>query len=685
MKRFLLEVGTEEIPSRMLSDALEQLRDRMATWLVDRAVDPAFPDSDTELEVTGTPRRLVIDATLPEQQEDRRERVKGPPVDVAYEDGEPTEALEGFCRQHGAEPGDVSREQLDGGEYVILEQDRPGKSVETLLVQDVSDRVMSMSWPKSMRWEPSGARFIRPIRWVVAFWGEQPLSLEVGPVEAGCTSRGLRFTERARFEVESPEDYFQRLEESGVEVRPERRSECIRKGVRRRAEEVDGQPQRLEELLGQLTHLVEQPTVFRGEFDEDFLQLPDAVLEETMVTHQKYLPVGTKDSGELLPYFIGVRNGGSDGLETVRAGNERVLRARLNDAEFFWEKDLETSFESWREQLDGVVFQNELGSLKDKTERIASLLQDRDASEALVHVARHSKNDLVSEMVNEFPGLQGTMGKLYARAAGWSPEDARVIEDYYRPADRADRPPETTAGRRLGVIDRVDTLVGFFALGHRPTGGSDPYGLRRDALGVLRILLGNDPEWDLRALIDDVVAVYRGGDLEITETILEDLGEFFRDRLYHWFDEEIDAPDRLLQAVLPGFWFRPPEARRRVKWLLGWRGQPAFERVVTAAQRVSNIAPEERMGSPDPDRFQHEATEDLWRAYGEQKEAVDRALEAGETDRLLEALAELKPSIDRLFDEVMVMTEDDEQRNNRLKLVQRLRDLYERVADFTVL
>ncbi len=685
MKRFLLEVGTEEIPSRMVPDALESLEDRWSRWLIERDVDPDFPDSDTELEVMGTPRRLVVDARLPEHQDDRREVLRGPPVEVAYEDGEPTEALRGFCRQHDADPGEVDRETMDGGNYVVLQRHRSGDPVEELLAEEAGTVVMDLPWPKSMRWEASGARFIRPIRWVLALWGDEPLDLRVGPVESGGTTRGRRFTGQEQRTVEDPEDYFRVLEEGGVEPRPARRAEQIREGARRLASEVEGRPLRLEELLGPLTHLVEQPTVFRGSFDPDFLSIPDAVLEETMVSHQKYLPVAGEDSGELEPFFIGVRNGGPDGLDTVREGNERVLRARLNDAEFFWEKDLESDFEAWREELDGVVYQSELGSLRDKTERVAGLLDGRGAGESLVKIARHAKNDLVSEMVGEFPDLQGTMGKLYARESGWSEEDARVIEDYYRPADRSDRLPGTPGGRRLGVMDRMDTLVGFFAVGHEPSGDSDPYGLRRDALGVLRILLEGDPAWDVEALIDETVSLFRGRDRSVPEGSMETLEGFFRDRLYHWLERETDAPDRFLRAVLPGFWSRPPEALRRVRWLMRWRDEPAFERLVTAAQRVSNIAPDEVTEAPDPDRFEREASRALWEVYGERHGALEAALEDGDADRLLERLSDLKDPIDRFFDDVMVMAEDEDKRLNRLKLVSQFRDLFARVADFTVL
>jgi glycyl-tRNA synthetase beta chain len=448
-----------------------------------------------------------------------------------------------------------------------------------------------------------------------------------------------------------------------------------------------------------VTHLVEAPTPFRGTFDDEFLEVPDAVLIESMQDHQWYFPVADDDG--LLPYFIGVRNGGDDHLETVREGNEKVLRARLNDAKFFYENDLETEYEDYREQLKGVVFQEELGSLYDKTERMAGILSEFDqVPESLPHIARHCKNDLVTDMVEEFPKLQGTMGKIYATESGWGSGDADIIESHYKPEDRADEIPDEPSAQMLALLDRIDTLVGFFALGERPSGSSDPYGLRRDALGVIRLILsGSLPEEfnDIGQLIDAVKEGYDGTSIQVDESINDDLEEFFRERLVNFAESSSDhfegagsAPffHQALEASVSRFWNDPNRVKQRYRWITrewGLSDPQSLVSLLEAYQRIDNILASESVpdGTPSPDRFEHDVEEELWNAVRTLDDTLDEALESSDEDRVFEGLTEIVSVINDFFETVLVNVDDPDVQSNRLCLLNNIRRTFDRVADFS--
>ncbi|MFB6345260.1 MAG: glycine--tRNA ligase subunit beta [bacterium] len=692
-KQVLVELGVEEIPARMMEDALGELEERAQKWQEDNRLP------DGSLEVYGTPRRLVVSGELPANQETRKAKEKGPPVDVAYSDGDPTQALEGFCKQHDVDPSETTTETMDGGEYVVLETVSEGQPLEDALEQTFGDVFMAMDWPKSMRWDATGTEFIRPIRWVLAFCDDSALDLTVGPVESGTTTRGLRFTDNERININGVDHYWDQLEEeTDIVLDQNRRRDLIREKAEQFASVRNGEPVYDEDLLDEVTHLVEAPTPFVGEFEERFLDVPDAVLIESMQSHQWYFPI--EDDEGLLPCFIGVRNGGEEHLETVVEGNEKVLRARLNDAEFFYNKDLETDYESYRSKLDGVVFQEELGSLFDKTERVSDLvdqLYEGERKEELLKAARHCKNDLVTDMVEEFPKLQGTMGKVYARESGWETDAASLIEEHYKPKGRSDAlpgqatvdDPDEPADERaivLALTDRLDTLVGFFGLGKRATGSSDPFGLRRDALGVLRLLLADQLDretFDLRRLIDLTTENYAQDGFDIDDPHREDLGEFFEDRLFNYFSSSY--PHDLLSATVPLFWNRPLTVRDRLEWLDEWQGTGQFDDVLTAYERPSNIlAGEDVTGEPDADLFRDDSEKILHEAVSNAMDKLDESLSSGNSEAVLSTLAGLRMPVDDFFESVMVMADDESLKKNRLRLLEKLKTLFERVADFSV-
>jgi len=686
MKSLLVEIGSEEIPARMVAGAVDQLENKISDWIVQNKIDTDFPGGEGELEITATPRRLVVEGSLPGKEADKTAELKGPPAHVAYDDDrEPTGALEGFCRQNELAVSDVEISEIDGGQYVTAEKIIEGRPLVEAIRQDWPEIILSLRWPKQMRWEESKTRFIRPIRWLLALADGEPFDLRVGPVSSAGQSRGLRFGENERFKVHSIENYRKKIEEDKIILNLEDRKNQIKQRAESEAESLSGRIIFPPGLLMEVTNLVEAPVVFSGEFSEDFLKLPDPVLIETMVAHQKYFPVANSEDGSLLPCFIGVRNGGgTEGLETVKKGNERVIRARLNDAVFFYNKDLKREFESYRRELQGVIFQEKLGSLYDKTERLAGLAKKITAiPDSLAEIARHCKNDQVTEIVAEFPSLQGTMGKIYARQSGWSEEEARVIEEHYHPQDRDDELPSSPAGCWLSLLDRIDTLVGFFNLGSRPTGSADPYGLRRDALSLLRIILGAEFEVDLEKLLRQAAGCYETMQIEVSDEVLEDLHNFLIDRFYHWFRREEEWSENQVRAVLDKFWNRPLKMRTRLKWLAGWQNSDRFNDIIEAARRIYNIAGESGEDKIKPDLFENDIEQEILEICRDTEENINGALAEDDPGRVFLELENLSDVVHRYFEKVMVMAEDSRIKKNRLATLNRIHSVYDSIADFS--
>ncbi|MFP4687276.1 MAG: glycine--tRNA ligase subunit beta [bacterium] len=685
MKKVLIEVGCEEIPARMLADAVLELESKVEDWIVETNIVPDYPSGGSRFAVHATARRMVIEAQLPEKQSDTVDVIKGPPEHIAYRDSEPTGALQGFCRQNGIETSEVVVEELDGGHYVVARRTITGRSLEDCLKQDIPALFTTLSWPKKMRWEESGLKFVRPLRWLLALVDDKPIDLNIGPLSSGNKSRGLRFGKNSLFEVQDTDKYFETLKKEGIIVSLDERKTVIHMEAQKKAESLDGEALFPGDILNEVTNLVEAPTVFVASFEEEFLQLPEPVLVETMVSHQKYFPVVAKKEGCLLPRFIAVRNGGSEGLETVRRGNQRVLRARLNDARFFYDKDLQRDFEAYREDLRGVVFQKKLGSLYDKTERLAALANQLPAPAGLDRLARHCKNDQVTEMVDELPALQGVMAGIYARESGWTAADSRVIEEHYLPSSREGKLPASESGCWLSLIDRLDTLVGFFALGERPSGAKDPYGLRRDALGLLRVILSSQLDIDLKQALKTTIDIYRQQGISVAPEDLSELQDFLRDRLYHWLCERESLPADQVAAVTDVFWFKPLLASRRLKWLADWKNKKQFDKVITAAQRVVNISSGVSRSEPDPQLFEVEEERALWQFFKQKDGELNQALQKQKPQQVLEILASFKKPVDEYFEQVMVMCDDQKLRENRLAMLREIKTIFDRVADFSAM
>ncbi|HIP53105.1 MAG TPA: glycine--tRNA ligase subunit beta, partial [Chromatiales bacterium] len=519
----LVEIGTEELPPKALESLSTAFADALTTQL--READLLF----TEVERYATPRRLAVwIKALAVAQPDRDVERKGPALKAAYDaEGNPTKAAQGFARSCGMEVDDLEVQETPKGAWLVYRQVQKGKQTIALVPAMVEEALARLPIPKRMRWGAGEAEFVRPVHWILMLFGEQVVDGEVLGIKADRFTLGHRFHHPEPIEIRRPEEYASRLRAPGKIVAGfADRRDTIRRQVEEKAREAGGTARIEAPLLDEVTALTEWPVAVMGRFDERFLEIPPEVLITTMQSHQKYFPVQDAE-GALKPLFITIANIESRDPDQVRGGNERVIRPRFSDAAFFWEQDLKRPLAVFVEGLKGVVFQNRLGTLYEKAQRVtalARLISDRlgrDEAPA-VRAAELCKCDLMSEMVGEFPSLQGTMGRYYAEHAGEPVEVAAAIEEHYMPRHARDRLPQTGAGQAVAIADKLDTLLGIFAIGHRPTGVKDPFGLRRAALGVLRILIESPLDLDLLELLEHA-AGHIAPKVEVNDTAADEV------------------------------------------------------------------------------------------------------------------------------------------------------------------
>lgn len=687
----LLEIGVEELPARECPPALDQLGAKAAAMLEEARLHHGSIDT------FGTPRRLVLLVRdLAMRQEDREALIRGPSRKVAFDaEGRPTKAAEGFARSQGVAAHDlVVRQDEKGGEYVYAVRREEGQSVAVVLPPLLERLILSLEFSRSMRWGDRAIRFARPIRWVLALLGNTRVPLRLDGLESVATTRGHRTLGQADpVTVTSVQDYFAKVAQQYVMVDPVIRRRHIWHQVQSLARDLGGFTPEDPDLLEEVNWLVEQPTAFAGSFDPVYLALPPEVLVTVMRHHQRYFPVW-KQEGELLPHFIAVRNGGEDFLDQVRAGNEKVLRARLADARFFFEEDRRRTLESRLDDLRKMVFQEGLGTLHDKAGRLARLAGTlADAAglsagdrERAVTAARLAKCDLATHMVYEFPELQGVMGREYARLEGLDPAVATALYEHYLPRGAGDALPRTAVGAVVGVADRLDTLAGFFCLGLVPTGSQDPYALRRAAQGVVAILAEFALPLDLLVAVDAAFAGYEQFDGPTRARARDDLLEFFRARLEALLRERGHRYDAA-QAVLAAGYANVPDALRRADALSRSLEQPDFAAVTGAFKRVANLATkgaDEGAVRPDdpvrPELFQEEPEQALWQAFLGLREAAEAALARQDYEGFYRVATQLKGPVDAFLDRVLVMAEDPAVRTNRLALLREIAGLLTRPA-----
>ena len=683
---FLLEIGTEEIPAGFIPKALEGLQSLLAKKLAELQLPYR------EIRTMGTPRRLAcsVDGLLL-RQEDEEKTVFGPPKQAAFDaDGNPTKAAAGFARAHGADPSDLSTENTAKGEVVCLRKKIEGRNTAELLSEFLPGLITSLPFPKSMRWGSSTISFARPIHWILAILEGKVVPFEVGSISSSDMTRGHRFAAPEPFAVKNEADYREKLRKAYVIVDPSERSAMLREEITKSVVEAGGTILPDDELVEENTYLVEYPAAACGGFDQKYLELPRQVLITAMREHQRYFAV-TDKNGDLLPHFVAVNNTPARNPGVVRSGHERVLRARLEDARFFYEEDSKASLADHAERLRNVLFQAKLGTSYEKMERfreLAAFMAGRIKPESAEDVKRCAylcKADLVSEMVGEFPSLQGVMGAVYAKLAGEDLSVASGIEEHYLPRFSGDRLPEGDVGAMVGIADRLDTITGCFSIGLIPTGAADPYALRRHTLAIIHILLDKQYDLDLRELVQESLRLL-GERIERPEAdILQDVLDFFRVRLRGVLLDRGFGHD-VLDSVLSLYGPNIPDAVKRVEAVSEWRNRSDFETSATSFKRVFNIIKDQPvMGDVDSGLFQtHEEAQLLGGCQTVGKD-VEPAMKDKDYRRALSSMLSLKGPIDAFFDSVMVMDKDPQVRANRLNLLGNLTGLFCRLADFSKL
>ena len=690
---FLLEIGTEEIPASYIQPALNQMERRISKLLKESRID------HESVRTMGTPRRLVLSVTgVSPQQSDRTVEVMGPPRRVSFdEEGKPTKAAEGFARKVGVDVGDLRVKETDRGEYVYVLLQELGKPTVELLSEELPELVASLGFPKSMHFnsfEDGKLQFARPIRWIVALLGTDIINFNVGRVWSDRSTFGHRFLSAGDIELNdaSYDNYKETLREAGVVVDHAERRDMIEKQVAEILES-EGCPVHIdEELLDTVNFLVEMPHAVVGSFSEDYLSLPVEVLETAMKKHQRYFSLRTEDSSAmlLLPKFITITNGVGD-VEVIRHGNERVLRSRLADAGFFYREDQKSRMANKVSKLRNVVFQEELGSLYDKAQRLKELASficttlglAKSVCDNAVRAAELCKVDLITQMVIEFPSLQGIMGGYYAPNSGESAEVAKAIRCHYYPTSPGGALPDSIAGNITAIADKLDTIVGYFGIGNIPSGSQDPYALRRQAAGIVRILSESELHLPLDQVVKKAVSLYN----RFSEPDQTKFGvlEFLKGRISNLLSEKEFAYD-LIDSVLAVDSADVPNTIKRAYALSRFRDRADFTQNYNAFNRVIRILPKDfPRASLDQKLFEDQAERDLHSSIVDIETDVKRAATEGEYDRVLDQLAGLRMVIDTFFDEVLVMTEQDDLRSNRLALLQILAGMFSLVADFSKL
>lgn len=684
-KHLLLELGLEEMPARFVRRAMEQLEERTKHWLEESRI------TYEKVSAYATPRRLaVLIQNLADKQMDIHEKVKGPAKKIALDvNGEWTKAALGFARSQGVEPEQLFFKELNGVEYVHAIKNSSGTNTKDILVAGLTALIHAINFPENMRWGAKDMRFVRPLRWIVALHGEAIIPLEIADVTAGRTSRGHRFLGTEAF-IEEPMQYVERLREQFVIVDVVERKADITCQINDLAANKKWNIAVNEDLLEEVLFLVEYPTVLCGEFDEGFLSIPQDVLMTSMREHQRYFPVLNAEE-QLLPYFVTVRNGDTQGLDLVAKGNNKVLSARLSDAKFFYEEDQKLSIMDCVHKLDSVLFHEELGTIGDKVRRIhmianrlASTTQtDHQMALWISRAASICKFDLVTQMVYEFPELQGVMGENYACKAGEAKEVAQAISEHYKPRFAGDSTPASLIGAMISVADKMDTLVGCFAIGIIPTSSQDLYGLRRQATGIVQILLDHHLPLTLHTLFTITFDGYeRAGLLKRDkEKVREELYDLFGLRVKHILSKSVRYD--VVDAVMAVGYDHVKSTVDRSYALMRAVQTDEFKLTVESFNRVSSLASKAESVDVQPEYFEQEAERKLYDRWLLVHEAYEAA--SHDSSAALAVLAQLQEQIHSFFEQVMVMVDDESVRTNRLALLANIATDIRRFADFSKL
>ncbi len=683
----LVEIGTEELPPKALRRMHDAFRDALDLQLNENHLPHG------ECIAFATPRRLaVVIRDVPLQQADREVTRRGPALKAAFDaDGKPTKPAEGFARSCGVSVDALQTLETGKGAWLVWQSTEPGKDCAELLPDMVEQALKQLPVPKRMRWGNNTFEFVRPVHWIVLMLGETTVPATIMGITSGNMSRGHRFHRNEDIVINSPAEYSHILEQQGMVIADmEQRRESIRTQVIEAGKACGGKAVIDDSLLDEVTALVEWPVAITGDFDKRFLEVPAEALVSSMQDHQKFFPVRASN-GSLMPQFITVANIASKNPSQVQSGNERVIRPRLEDAVFFWEQDRKQTLAERAPLLHKMTFQQQLGTLGDKQQRIvllATYIADTlgfDVKHAQ-RAAELCKCDLLTSMVYEFPELQGIMGRYYALHDGEDAAVAAALDEQYQPRFAGDTLPASATGQVLALAERIDTLVGIFAIGQPPTGDKDPFALRRAALGVLRIIIEQQLEIDLRELLSKAAS---GFDENIdADAAVDSLYDFIMGRLRNWYTEQCDYDVHVFEAVLARQPPRPLDFDQRMQAVRAFNEMPEAAHLSAANKRIRNILRKSETKIPTSlvtSLLQEPAEQALAEAINEQEKIVQPLFRQRAYADALRSLAGLQAPVDRFFDDVMVMAEDPALRDNRLALLQGLANLFLQVADISQL
>ena len=686
VKDLLIEIGTEELPPTALNKLSTAFYNGVKEGL--EKADLSF----TEIKKFAAPRRLaLVISDLEVQQKDKKVERRGPAIAAAFdEEGCPSKAAEGFARSCGVKVEDLEKLETDKGAWLNFKTEQKGSATKDLIADIVQNSLDKLPIAKRMRWADLDAQFVRPVHWLILLFGNDVIDAEILSVKSGRETRGHRFHHPDTITVPSPSEYEMLLETHGKVIADfDRRKEAVRGQVNEIALSVNGKAMIDEDLLDEVSSMVEWPVAVMGGFEKRFLDIPQEALILTMKTNQKYFYV-VNDKGALLPHFITVSNIESKDVSKIQEGNERVIRPRFADAEFFWSQDRKSKLIDQTERLATVVFQKKLGTLLDKTNRvgkIASAIADQLAGDTqlALRAAELCKCDLMTEMVGEFGSLQGTMGRYYANHDGENAEVAAALEEYYKPKFAGDALPQSTTSRSLAIADRLDTLVGIFAIGQTPTGDKDPFALRRAALGVLRIIIESELDLDLAHLIK-IAASHHDASIKASDAESSVL-DFMLDRLNAYYLDKGIHPD-VLDAVLSTKPTKPLDINNRLLAVDTFRKGAGAESLAAANKRIGNILKKIKGKLPskiDQKLLQEDAEKKLSDVLTTLDDKVQSLIDDTKYQEALAELSTLREPVDAFFDDVMVMADDVALKNNRIALLNILHNLFLQIADISKL
>ena len=682
----LLEIGTEEIPSDYLENGLKELKRLAELYLKDNRIE-----IEGGLHTYGTPRRLVlVGKAIADTQEDTIQEITGPPQKAAFdEEGNPTKAAFGFANKQGVSVDELQLLETPKGIYLYIKRKIPGRLTITILSEVLPKLIANIPWPKSMRWGSEEFSFVRPIHWVLALFNGTIIPFEVAGITSGTQTRGHRFMAPQSMEIEGLEDYLQKMNESFIIIDQKIREDSVEKAVTTAAKNVSGLPVIDPELLFTVTNMVEFPSAICGGFDKAFLALPDPVLITAMKEHQRYFSVRDHE-GNLMPNFVAINNTIARDESIVKKGHERVLQARLADANFFFKEDRKRLLEDRLEDLKTVIYQAELGTSFDKVQRftrLAEYLAEQIIPEKIHDVelvAKLCKCDLVTEIVMEFPSLQGVMGKEYARLDGYPEDICIAISDHYLPIQAESQLPESLIGSIVGIADRLDTIVGFFSMGLEPDGTADPYALRRQALAIIRIVRDKKIAISFQDFIHKSASILNETILFDQKEVEDSVSNFIKNRFKNLLLSEGITQDFIEAVISIDFNFLH-QVEKKIQALQRFRDiSKDFETLAIAFKRIINIGKGfEETYSVNPDLFEHKSEEGLWKTFQLIKDEAKREIDRENYFEALSIISRIIKPVDEFFSEVMVMAEDRRIKENRLGILKSLHRFFLQVADFS--